>query len=349
VTLNRRKCRCRMPETEIVVTSPSQKPPPPPRKGCRYYVRRWVMRRPFFHRARSLFFTILLVLLCGIIWRMIDGWGSFSFVMDERQCRSGTAARGRGSVFDPSNASIESFLEHGGAEQKLAELRQRGVDRAPMALPLELEAVPAVELGSNTRTDTERLPGDMEAVDACRGNASPQCGCGGSGSCYDGLPSKPWWSEEIQPFASAIQTLRANMPAIRHELLSNHVRSFRRQGLAEREGKRGWMTSLVWSAVDGWREDACAQLPTLCRIMTQHLPTVAVPLHSPCQEELEVFGMEPGGHILPHSDGCGGRIGMLTCVAGCTGHAWHRVWDSRGEPTTRYLVLVNPNRTVTHC
>jgi len=154
------------------------------------------------------------------------------------------------------------------------------------------------------------------------------CGYAGAGSCYPPLTSKMFWDpEQTKPFSVILAKIRENLPTIKDEI-NAFRRSFDHDKVQHKSSaKKGWMTTMVWSATEGWRENSCKSIPTLCKIMPAFLPTVSNLMLDEDQEEFEIFGMAPMGHLQKHHDSCGPRLGMLICVIGCEGFAWHRVYE----------------------
>jgi len=90
--------------------------------------------------------------------------------------------------------------------------------------------------------------------------------------------------------------------------------------------RAGWMQKYVWTARDGWRESACSELPSLCKALSDKVPTLrrSSILLMPMQEVIEVFGMHAGAQLQLHDDGGNDRVSMHYCVLGCE-KAWVKV------------------------
>jgi len=154
-----------------------------------------------------------------------------------------------------------------------------------------------------------------------------QCGFAGAGSCYPPLTSRMWWEpEKTEPFAGILAAIRKKMPDIKKDLTAFNATFNHEVVKHKNSNKGGWMTTSVWTATEGWRENSCLGLPTLCRILPNFLPTTEKLMLESDQEEFEIFGMAPLGHLKKHHDGSGPRLGMLICIIGCDGSAWHRMY-----------------------
>eukprot|EP00913_Durusdinium_trenchii_P001555 g1439.t1 len=97
-------------------------------------------------------------------------------------------------------------------------------------------------------------------------------------------------------------------------LRSYHLRSGRLTPAEEEySGRQGWWCWEVWSALEGWVKERCEQMPTLCRVLRQHLPaSKSSTLAAYLQEEVALFGLPPGEKFFaPHNDGSNARVALL--------------------------------------
>ncbi|CAK9063947.1 unnamed protein product [Durusdinium trenchii] len=130
---------------------------------------------------------------------------------------------------------------------------------------------------------------------------------------YPSFKAQVWFGEEDYP--ELLGAVRKHFMEIKEEFLrSYHLRSGRLTPAEEEySGRQGWWCWEVWSALEGWVKERCEQMPTLCRVLRQHLPaSKSSTLAAYLQEEVALFGLPPGEKFFaPHNDGSNARVALL--------------------------------------
>ncbi|CAE7608895.1 unnamed protein product [Symbiodinium sp. CCMP2592] len=135
---------------------------------------------------------------------------------------------------------------------------------------------------------------------------------------YPTLRRQVWYGEEDYP--QLVQDLRNQFSAIKAEFLKSYSQRGGKLTLEEQEysGREGWWCWDVWSAVDGWVQERCRLMPTLCKVLRAHVPYAkSSKLAAYLQEEVALFGLPPGEKFFAlHNDGTNARVALLMPLTG---------------------------------
>ncbi|CAJ1446338.1 unnamed protein product [Effrenium voratum] len=135
---------------------------------------------------------------------------------------------------------------------------------------------------------------------------------------YPSLKAQVWFGEQDYP--QLVSALRRHFPAIRAEFLRSYGARGGKLTPDEEEysGREGWWCWDVWSAVDGWVQERCEQMPSLCEALRPQLPhSKSSILAAYLQEEVAFFGLPPGEKFFaPHNDGSNARVALLMPLTG---------------------------------